>query len=75
MNKVYAGASPKEKEKLVNDYLPLVHKIATRRDIIPSSRPTRSTSLRGISATTCATARPWSAAPAPSRSSPTACAR
>jgi RNA polymerase sigma-B factor len=28
MNKVYAGASPKEKERLVNEYLPLVHKIA-----------------------------------------------
>ena len=28
MNKVYAGASPKEKEKLVHEYLPLVHKIA-----------------------------------------------
>lgn len=28
MNKVYAGATPKEKEKLVNEYLPLVHKIA-----------------------------------------------
>ena len=28
MNKVYASATPKEKENLVNDYLPLVHKIA-----------------------------------------------
>jgi RNA polymerase sigma-B factor len=28
MNKVYAGASPKEKQRLVNEYLPLVHKIA-----------------------------------------------
>jgi RNA polymerase sigma-B factor len=28
MNKVYAGATPREKEKLVNEYLPLVHKIA-----------------------------------------------
>ena len=28
MNKVYAGATPREKERLVNDYLPLVHKIA-----------------------------------------------
>ncbi len=28
MNKVYAGATPKEKERLVNEYLPLVHKIA-----------------------------------------------
>jgi RNA polymerase sigma factor (sigma-70 family) len=28
MNKVYAGATAKEKEKLVNEYLPLVHKIA-----------------------------------------------
>ena len=28
MTKVYAGASPREKEKLVHDYLPLVHKIA-----------------------------------------------
>lgn len=28
MNKVYAGASPKEKERLVNEFLPLVHKIA-----------------------------------------------
>ncbi len=28
MNKVYADASPKVKERLVNDYLPLVHKIA-----------------------------------------------
>jgi RNA polymerase sigma-B factor len=28
MTKVYAGATPKEKEKLVHEYLPLVHKIA-----------------------------------------------
>ena len=28
MTKVYAAATPKEKEKLVHDYLPLVHKIA-----------------------------------------------
>jgi RNA polymerase sigma-B factor len=27
-NKVYASASPREKERLVHDYLPLVHKIA-----------------------------------------------